>query len=206
MVVSPKSQININYSRFASRLTLPLRWIRIKYFRCIDRALRFQDLYDLRFSAIERYAQEEQFSLFGKGWTEALENWPRVRRIKFKNSPCECKDKLLTMSHYRFSLCFENCIFPGYVTEKIFDSFFAGAVPVYYGAPDIGDFVPEGCFIDFRHFKSLDKLWSFLTNVTESEWHTYRQAIRSFLISEKFVPFRQETVAANLLTCLIDET
>ena len=36
----------------------------------------------------------------------------------------------------------------GYVTEKIFDAFKAGCVPVYWGAENITKYVPAECFID----------------------------------------------------------
>jgi len=38
------------------------------------------------------------------------------------------------MEQYKFSIYHENARnIPGYITEKIFDSFFAGCVPVYWG-------------------------------------------------------------------------
>jgi hypothetical protein len=48
-------------------------------------------------------------------------------------------DKIKTLRQYRHSLCFENTYTPGYVTEKIIDSFLAGSMPLYWGGapPDI---------------------------------------------------------------------
>lgn len=34
---------------------------------------------------------------------------------------------------FKFALCPENSLFPGYVTEKLFDVWVGGAVPIYYG-------------------------------------------------------------------------
>ena len=34
----------------------------------------------------------------------------------------------------------------GYITEKIFDSFFAGVVPIYWGAENITDYVPKSLY------------------------------------------------------------
>jgi len=42
-------------------------------------------------------------------------------------------DKIRKLSQYRYSLCFENTFTPGYVTEKIVDSFLAGSIPIYWG-------------------------------------------------------------------------
>lgn len=43
-------------------------------------------------------------------------------------------DKRAYLRDYRFNLCPENSDAPGYVTEKLFDSFHSGTVPVYWGA------------------------------------------------------------------------
>lgn len=34
---------------------------------------------------------------------------------------------------YKFHICFENASYPGYVTEKLFDAYAAGCVPIYWG-------------------------------------------------------------------------
>jgi hypothetical protein len=36
------------------------------------------------------------------------------------------------LSRYRFNLCFENSIFPGYYTEKVLHAWVGGCVPLYY--------------------------------------------------------------------------
>lgn len=43
-------------------------------------------------------------------------------------------NKRAYLRDYRFNLCPENSDAPGYVTEKLFDSFHSGTVPVYRGA------------------------------------------------------------------------
>lgn len=202
MVASCKAQTGANWAKWESRcLRLP-RLARLKWRQSIDPFLRVQDLYESRLSAIEHLAAEKEFALFGIGWDSAMVNWRRIRKIRFYHTPCSCEDKLETMATFRFALCFENCVFPGYLTEKIFDCFFAGCVPVYWGAPDITDFVPANCFVDFRRYESLTELWQELILMPEKTWLQYRQAIKRFLVSKEFTPFRQETVAANLFKWL----
>jgi hypothetical protein len=48
---------------------------------------------------------------------------------------------------YKFVICGENSILPGYVTEKIVSARLAGAVPIYVGAPDIADHFNTASFI-----------------------------------------------------------
>ena len=42
-------------------------------------------------------------------------------------------DKIGMLRRYDFTLVYENCDVPGYVTEKLFDALRAGAVPLYRG-------------------------------------------------------------------------
>ena len=51
------------------------------------------------------------------------------------------------IAEFRFNLAFENSQSPGYVTEKVYDGLSAGTIPVYWGAPDVDEYVPEGSII-----------------------------------------------------------
>ena len=55
--------------------------------------------------------------------------------------------KLQTIAGYHFCLAFENSVAPDYVTEKIYDCFMAGVVPVYLGAPNVAEFAPKDSYI-----------------------------------------------------------
>lgn len=66
------------------------------------------------------------------------------------------KDKFEFDKKHKFSIAFENCCHPGYVTEKIVEAFAAGCIPIYYGAPDVAlDFNPEA-FINCRDYDSFE--------------------------------------------------
>lgn len=43
------------------------------------------------------------------------------------------EDKHKWLQNYKFNLCFENSSYPGYLTEKLFDAYNAGCVPIYWG-------------------------------------------------------------------------
>lgn len=54
------------------------------------------------------------------------------------------KDKLEFLSHYKFTIAFENCAMSGYTTEKILDPMRVDSLPIYYGDPRIdSDFNPR---------------------------------------------------------------
>jgi len=59
---------------------------------------------------------------------------------------------------YRFIIAFENKVEKDYVTEKPFDAYIAGAIPIYWGAPNVDDYLPAGSFVDRRNFATPREL------------------------------------------------
>jgi hypothetical protein len=59
----------------------------------------------------------------------------------------EVEDKWDGLAPYRFTIAIENSSLPHYWTEKIADAFMAYSVPLYFGAPNIGDYFPEDSYI-----------------------------------------------------------
>eukprot|EP00286_Rhodomonas_abbreviata_P023807 CAMPEP_0181296076 /NCGR_PEP_ID=MMETSP1101-20121128/4498_1 /TAXON_ID=46948 /ORGANISM="Rhodomonas abbreviata, Strain Caron Lab Isolate" /LENGTH=763 /DNA_ID=CAMNT_0023400891 /DNA_START=113 /DNA_END=2404 /DNA_ORIENTATION=+ len=62
------------------------------------------------------------------------------------------RKKTEVLKGYKFGLAFENDVQEGYVTEKVFNVLEAGAIPIYYGTPDVYDHVPRGSIIDVSSF------------------------------------------------------
>lgn len=114
------------------------------------------------------------------------------------------RSKAETLGKYTFSLCFENSVLKGWITEKIFDCFFAGTIPIYWGAPDIQDHVPSNCFIDKRQFKDYADLKSHLKSLTERDLRTYKENARAFIESPRFQPFTKQAFA-ELFGRMIEE-
>ncbi|XP_054802664.1 alpha-(1,4)-fucosyltransferase-like [Prosopis cineraria] len=84
------------------------------------------------------------------------------------------------MSHYKFVLAIENTWTDSYVTEKLFYALDSGAVPIYFGAPNVMDFIPPHSIIDGTKFRSLEELASYvkaLANdpVAYAEYHAWRR-------------------------------
>lgn len=98
-------------------------------------------------------------------------------------------EKLTLLKNYRFCVCFENSYINGYITEKIFSCFSAGCVPIYYGAPNIAQYIPSNCYIDYRDFASDEDLYHYLIDMPESTYNQYLENIRHYLKSEQAHPF-----------------
>lgn len=102
--------------------------------------------------------------------------------------------KFETLSHYDFCLCFENMEMDGYVTEKIFDCFYSGAIPLYLGASDIVKYIPSKAFVDFSQFSNCGEAYDYLIALSDAEKQEIRDAGKSFLRSEEFKPFYEALI------------
>ena len=60
----------------------------------------------------------------------------------------EIADKEEGLCDYMFSVAIENGEYETYFTEKLLDCFATGTIPVYLGAPDIGDYFNKDGIID----------------------------------------------------------
>lgn len=74
-------------------------------------------------------------------------------------------------AHFLFHLAFENSnAAVDWVTEKIFQAYTAGSVPVYFGTDKIADTVPfPDSYIDAREFNSTEDLASYLVYLSHHE-------------------------------------
>ena len=165
------------------------------------------ELYVDRLESIRHFGGAEDFDLHGRGWdgpTAGADAETRAAIAHSYRGEIPALDKLRVLEGYKFCLCFENCSFPGYITEKIFDCLVAGTIPVYLGAPDVSNFIPAGTFIDFRNFAGYAELEDYLRGVTAAEAETRRQAARAFLGSEAARKFTEEHFVTEMTRMLLD--
>ena len=174
-----------------------------------SKAYASAQLHDLRLAVIAHFGTRSELDLFGNGWNDLgnlPSHWQKEVAGVIKNLlPRPCEDKRQVISRYKFAVCFENIEFPGYVTEKILDSLVAGVIPVYWGAPDIADFVPEGCYVDARQFVSLDALSQYLQELPESQGLAIIERGQAFLRGEGASMFSYGSFAARIVQMLITQ-
>ncbi|PHU14907.1 Alpha-(1,4)-fucosyltransferase [Capsicum chinense] len=113
------------------------------------------------------------------GLDKALSFYPEC--MKDSNVAPKWWDHLhCAMSHYKFVLAIENTRTESYVTEKLFYALDSGAVPIYFGAPNVWDFVPPRSIIDGSKFGSLEELASYVKAIANNpvayaEYHAWRR-------------------------------
>ena len=135
----------------------------------------------------------EDFDLYGYGWESS----------GFKNYKGTVGSKINCIKNYKFCFAYENMQkVDGYVTEKIFDAFGAGVVPVYWGSENVTDYIPENCFIDRRRFTDDDELYWFLKNMPQLEYEQYLDNIKSFLLSDLPLAYRWDYFIHSFLSVI----
>lgn len=151
-----------------------------------------RQLYSERIKAIEFFEKNipNKFFLYGRGWNKP-KKYNLIEMLigykKYSTYKGEVKDKLKLLSNFKYCICFENFIAPGYITEKIFDCFKTKCVPIYLGASNIEKYIPKNCFIDFRDFLNYEKLLNFLYKIDENQYNRYIENIEKLLANKKFV-------------------
>lgn len=99
-----------------------------------------------------------------------LKNYP-IDFYGRKTNPFSKKEDV--MNDYYFSIVMENGKYSTYYTEKIMDCFATGTIPIYYGAPDIGNmFNMDGIIVLDDMFDinmlSPDYYWSKIDAVKDN--------------------------------------
>ena len=177
------------------------------------------ELYSERIEAIRWFERNhpEDFDLYGLGWGkynfkgvfsrlnkyEYLKSFFKVYYPSYRGAIFSKKEIL---EKYKFSICYENYMgMQGYITEKIFDCFFSGCVPIYLGAPNIEEHIPKDIFIDKRNFKTYEELYKFLKSISELQYKQFLINIRNFLKSDHVKKFSLEYFANTIITEILKD-
>jgi hypothetical protein len=85
--------------------------------------------------------------MYGRGWN--------ITDRRYKGY---VENKLDAIKDYQFSICMENSVEDGYITEKFIDSILCETVPIYYGSASVENWYGN-CFeyIDVEN-DSIDKI------------------------------------------------
>ncbi|MBP2654162.1 MAG: hypothetical protein H6Q73_1731 [Firmicutes bacterium] len=173
------------------------------------------ELYSKRIEAIrwfEKYHIDD-FNLYGVGWDHyrfqnvfplkvlnKIKPLTKLLAPKFPSYKGTVLEKRSVLAKYKYAICYENAKdIPGYITEKIFDCFFSGCVPVYWGANNISEHIPQECYISKNEFANYNELYEFMKHLDERAYLNYLLKAQEFLVSEKSKQFRSRCFADRIL-------
>jgi hypothetical protein len=105
--------------------------------------------YPMRLHAIELLSKLNKVDVFG----DSVRNKVKVPADIAKN--------------YRYVLCFENDIYPGYITEKPFEAYLAGTIPLYYGL-DVEGFINPKAVINLIDYDGFESWINYIKEIENS--------------------------------------
>jgi hypothetical protein len=133
------------------------------------------------FHGIAKYAQKELIRVYGGTLTPL--------------------GKYEVIKQFRFYYCYENTVgINGYICEKIFDCFYSGIVPIYWGASNVDELIPYKCFIDGNEFSSERELYEFISSMSYETWSSYLEQAAVFLRSKEMERF----TVKNSVECILE--
>jgi hypothetical protein len=119
-----------------------------------------------RMAAIEELGKFGQVDVFGA----------------FSGKPVKSKKQIA--KEYKFVVCFENDLYPGYVTEKLLDAYLCDAVPIYWGDLGSEEHINRDSFINLKDFASIRDFADFVGNLDEIAYQEiYSQPLLSSIPS-----------------------
>jgi len=165
------------------------------------------ELYTWRRAVVKHFDRTSQteLDLVGSGWNAETVSWAPWCRFRSPSLRAELSlnRKRELLGNYRFVIAAENFHGRrGYISEKIFDAFLGGAVPVYLGDASISDFLPAESFVDARAYNDIPTLIAALRKMTQKEWEAKREAAVLFLESDAFREFTSEKFVERMLEVL----
>lgn len=77
------------------------------------------------------------------------------------------QDKVGTANNFKFNLCFENDLYPGYVTEKVLEAWLSESIPLYWG-DDAGGVLNPDAVVNLRDFSSMETFLDYVETLHRS--------------------------------------
>ena len=90
------------------------------------------------------------------------------------------RNKIEFLSSYKFSIGMENSEGDGYLTEKIFDSFLAGTIPIYYGDYTIDEHINPKTYILIRDRNDINLKIEYIKKIDNDD-ELYKSILREKL-------------------------
>lgn len=106
------------------------------------------------------------------------------------------KSKLEWLKNYKFNMCFENSSYPGYVTEKLYEAYIGGTIPIYWGSATVEvDFNPRA-FLNWHDYKDDDAFMQAIIELDQND-DKYREMYMQPLFSKRVNRFMDFTNLEN---------
>jgi hypothetical protein len=140
----------------------------------------------------ERVETYNLFSTYKRvdGFGHPFGNWSNGEIKKYNN-----------LKNYKFSVCYENRLYSGYYTEKLFHAKTAGNIPIYYCDDEASNDFNEKCFINLNNYESLESLFQHIKEVDQDD-DLYNSYLREPLFKDNLI--KKEFLPKSILQFITD--
>jgi hypothetical protein len=130
----------------------------------------------------------DNLTVHGSGWDE-IEHHKYIKVENVQNRMVDNTNIFDFYKKFNFALIVENCDAENYVSEKIYDAWVAGCIPVYYGNNDKID-LPRDCYIDIKDFNNIEEVNLYINKMQKEHIDIYYDNISENIVSilEKVSP------------------
>ena len=104
--------------------------------------------------------------------------------------------KYKVLADYCFSIVTETCREDNLFTEWIVDCFALGTIPIFWGAPNIGDFFEIKGILQFD---TVDRLYKILSSLRAMDWASNLSAIYTNLSKVEYYSITEDWLYLNVL-------
>ena len=96
------------------------------------------------------------------------------------------KNKIEFLTSYKFSIAMENTEGDGYISEKIYDSFISGTIPIYYGDYTVDEYINPKAFILIKDEKNIKEKIDYIKEIDNNDEKYLNILKENILINENF--------------------
>lgn len=76
--------------------------------------------------------------------------------------------KMKFLNDYKFNLCFENSSYAGYTTEKLYEAYMFGTIPIYWGSTTIECDFNTKAFLNWHDYQDDDAFMQAIVDVDQN--------------------------------------
>ena len=138
----------------------------------------------LRSQVVREIAKVMKVFCYGKSW-QPLKSLPNIDVIETPSRFLNADKTIDYYGKHLFSIVLENCDATGYVSEKLYDAWMVGSIPIYLGNIDenlrrvMGDIPLERMMISLSSI-GIDQIASYLSEIYLDEIETFQKTILEY--------------------------
>ena len=188
-----------DYAIGFDRITFPDRYFRLPLFYLYDSNMLNQmmnkHIIDGNFQNRDKFCGFVVSNVNGKFRNECFELLSMYKKVdsggRYMNNidlPEGVADKEAFDREHKFSLCFENQSYPGYLSEKLPQAFAHGCIPIYWGDPTVGETFNEKAFINVNSYSSFQQAMEKIKYIDANNDEYLKMLSEPAIVDEKYYP------------------